>query len=105
MRGEKLAAQKRALELYQEASEKLTGLEQLKAAKRVTEMTELVAQSESLLPTIGKTAPRTKPATDDLRPGRERHLHLDRAPFVDTAPLSADRFARDGAARPESHIV
>jgi hypothetical protein len=24
---------------------------------------------------------------------------------VDTAPLSADRFARDGATRPESHIV
>ena len=34
-----------------------------------------------------------------------RDLHLDRTPFVDTAPLSADRFARDGAARPESHIV
>ena len=34
-----------------------------------------------------------------------RDLHLDRTPFVDTAPLSADRFARDGATRPESHIV
>ena len=34
-----------------------------------------------------------------------RDLHLDRAPFVDIAPLSTDRFTRPGGARPESHIV
>lgn len=34
-----------------------------------------------------------------------RDLHLDRTPFVDTTPLRAERFAQQGAARPESHIV
>ncbi len=34
-----------------------------------------------------------------------RDLHLDRTPFVDIAPLGAERFTRSGAARPESHIV
>lgn len=34
-----------------------------------------------------------------------RDLYLDRAPFVDIAPLGVDRFTREGATRPESHIV
>ena len=34
-----------------------------------------------------------------------RDLHLDRPPFVDIAPLGAERFARSGGTRPESHIV
>ncbi|MCO1658545.1 FAD-binding oxidoreductase [Pseudonocardia sp. S2-4] len=34
-----------------------------------------------------------------------RDLHLDRTPFVDTSPLSADRFHGATGGRPESHIV
>jgi sarcosine oxidase, subunit beta len=34
-----------------------------------------------------------------------RDLHLGRTPFVDIGPLSADRFNRGAAGRPESHIV
>jgi sarcosine oxidase, subunit beta len=34
-----------------------------------------------------------------------RDLHLGRTPFVDVGPLTADRFTRGGAGRPESHIV
>ncbi len=34
-----------------------------------------------------------------------RDLHLDRTPFVDTTPLSADRFDGGTGGRPESHIV
>ncbi|MEV4278484.1 NAD(P)/FAD-dependent oxidoreductase [Actinoplanes xinjiangensis] len=34
-----------------------------------------------------------------------RDLHLDRAPFVDVSPLSADRFALGAEGRPETHIV
>jgi sarcosine oxidase subunit beta len=34
-----------------------------------------------------------------------RDLHLDRAPFVDTSPLNADRFTDGAVSRPESHIV
>ncbi|SDG26216.1 NAD(P)/FAD-dependent oxidoreductase [Pseudonocardia oroxyli] len=34
-----------------------------------------------------------------------RDLHLDRAPFVDVAPLSADRFTDGSPVRHESHIV
>jgi sarcosine oxidase subunit beta len=34
-----------------------------------------------------------------------RDLYLGRTPFVDTTPLSADRFAHGDAGRPESHIV
>jgi len=34
-----------------------------------------------------------------------RDLYLDRTPFVDTGPLSADRFADSAGLRPESHIV
>ncbi|GAA3571131.1 FAD-binding oxidoreductase [Amycolatopsis ultiminotia] len=34
-----------------------------------------------------------------------RDLYLDREPFVDTAPLSVERFRDGAAARPESHIV
>jgi sarcosine oxidase, subunit beta len=34
-----------------------------------------------------------------------RDLHLGRTPFVDTGPLSADRFADSAGMRPESHIV
>jgi sarcosine oxidase subunit beta len=34
-----------------------------------------------------------------------RDLYLDRAPFVDITPLSADRFADGAALRPELHIV
>src|SRR6185436_8209289 len=67
--GEKLAVQRHALEIYQVASEKLTGLQQLKVAKRVTEMTELLAQSESQLPATGGLVPRSKVASDVLRPG------------------------------------
>ncbi len=34
-----------------------------------------------------------------------RDLHLDRAPFVDISPLTAERFTGGGSARPEEHIV
>jgi len=34
-----------------------------------------------------------------------RDLYLDRAPFIDVSPLSAQRFTGDGTLRPESHIV
>jgi sarcosine oxidase subunit beta len=34
-----------------------------------------------------------------------RDLYLDRPPFVDVAPLSADRFTDGAAGRPELHIV
>jgi sarcosine oxidase subunit beta len=34
-----------------------------------------------------------------------RDLYLGRTPFVDTTPLSADRFTHGDAGRPESHIV
>ena len=34
-----------------------------------------------------------------------RDLYLDRAPFIDVSPLSAQRFTGDGTHRPESHIV
>jgi sarcosine oxidase subunit beta len=34
-----------------------------------------------------------------------RDLYLDRAPFVDVAPLAVERFADGSGARPESHIV
>jgi sarcosine oxidase, subunit beta len=34
-----------------------------------------------------------------------RDLYLGRTPFVDIGPLSADRFSRGAAGRPESHIV
>jgi sarcosine oxidase subunit beta len=34
-----------------------------------------------------------------------RDLYLDRAPFIDVSPLSAQRFTGDGTRRPESHIV
>ncbi|MFC3992379.1 NAD(P)/FAD-dependent oxidoreductase [Actinoplanes siamensis] len=34
-----------------------------------------------------------------------RDLYLDRAPVVDTGPLTADRFLAGAAGRPESHIV
>ncbi len=34
-----------------------------------------------------------------------RDLHLDRTPFVDVTPLSADRFGDGAALRPELHIV
>jgi sarcosine oxidase subunit beta len=34
-----------------------------------------------------------------------RDLHLDRTPFVDTAPLTAERFTNGARARPEAHIV
>ena len=65
----KLAAQRHALDLYQDASDKLTGLDQLKAAKRVAELTDLLASSESLSPVTGGMFPRSKVASDALRPG------------------------------------
>jgi sarcosine oxidase subunit beta len=34
-----------------------------------------------------------------------RDLYLDRDPFVDVRPLSAQRFATAAGARPETHIV
>ncbi|HWM02874.1 MAG TPA: FAD-binding oxidoreductase [Actinophytocola sp.] len=34
-----------------------------------------------------------------------RDLYLDRAPFVDVAPLAVERFADGSGVRPESHIV
>jgi sarcosine oxidase subunit beta len=34
-----------------------------------------------------------------------RDLYLDRTPFIDVSPLSAERFSRTGELRPESHIV
>ncbi|MGW1751326.1 NAD(P)/FAD-dependent oxidoreductase [Streptomyces sp. NPDC002092] len=34
-----------------------------------------------------------------------RDLHLDRAPFVDISPLSADRFRSGAEFRPEAHVV
>jgi sarcosine oxidase subunit beta len=34
-----------------------------------------------------------------------RDLHLDRTPFVDVTPLSADRFAGASGGRPEARIV
>jgi sarcosine oxidase subunit beta len=34
-----------------------------------------------------------------------RDLVLERAPFVDVAPLSAERFAPAGAPRPELHVI
>ncbi|MFF4357430.1 NAD(P)/FAD-dependent oxidoreductase [Streptomyces sp. NPDC001604] len=34
-----------------------------------------------------------------------RDLHLDRAPFVDISPLSADRFRSGAEIRPEAHVV
>jgi sarcosine oxidase subunit beta len=34
-----------------------------------------------------------------------RDMYLERTPFVDVRPLSADRFADGAAGRPETHIV
>ncbi|MFG2792464.1 NAD(P)/FAD-dependent oxidoreductase [Streptomyces sp. NPDC048419] len=34
-----------------------------------------------------------------------RDLHLEREPFVDVSPLSADRFRTDAQIRPEAHVV
>jgi sarcosine oxidase subunit beta len=34
-----------------------------------------------------------------------RDLHLDRTPFVDISPLTAERFTNGAQARPEAHIV
>ncbi|MFE6739359.1 NAD(P)/FAD-dependent oxidoreductase [Streptomyces tubercidicus] len=34
-----------------------------------------------------------------------RDLHLDRTPFVDVTPLSADRFTSGAETRPEAHVV
>ncbi|MER6417804.1 FAD-binding oxidoreductase [Streptomyces sp. NPDC001137] len=34
-----------------------------------------------------------------------RDLHLDRAPFTDISPLSADRFRSGAETRPEAHVV
>ncbi|MGW2718682.1 NAD(P)/FAD-dependent oxidoreductase [Streptomyces sp. NPDC001492] len=34
-----------------------------------------------------------------------RDLHLDRAPFIDISPLSADRFRSGAEIRPEAHVV
>jgi hypothetical protein len=84
---EQLAAQRHALELYQKASERLKGLEQLKAAKRVTEMTELLAQSESQTASAGGIAPRTKVATDELRPGLLVRIYASQPPAVPTPAL------------------
>jgi sarcosine oxidase subunit beta len=34
-----------------------------------------------------------------------RDLHLDRTPFVDISPLTAERFTGGGSPRPEGHVV
>jgi hypothetical protein len=96
---EKLAAQRHALELYQEASEKLTGLEQLKAAKRVTELTDTLALSENQSPATGGMVPRSKMASDALRPGLLVRIYAGQPPKSPTPAIGIIRSYSDFAQR------
>jgi hypothetical protein len=83
---EKAVTLRHALELYQEASEKLTGLEQLKATKRVSEVTELLAQSASESPGAG-LVPRSKLASDALKRGLLIRVYASQPPKSPTPAL------------------
>jgi hypothetical protein len=85
---EKLAALRHSLEVYQEASESLKGLEQLKAAKRVTEVSEVLAQAENQSPAVGGMVPRSKLASDALRPGLLIRVYAGPPPKSPTPALA-----------------
>src|SRR6185436_5315082 len=98
---EKLAVQRHSLEIYQEANEKLAGLEQLKAAKRVSEMSELVVQTESQMPATGGPVSPSKVASDVLRPGLLVRIYASQPPKSPTPALGIIHSYGDFANRRE----